>query len=206
VPRRQCRNDKASKNQIYADELHRLRNHQCEQHIESNLTQSRAIAEPDCQSGGVEQCGGPQTCGLHIENLSNEQIFEMLAPVRIVRKDKELDAGRDNEQHADESFLNLRPFLFGPGESQRSQQSRGSCGYLNPPSLRFKTHRVGGRHTQSRHLCDREVDEHDAARQHLLAQGHMGRKDQHPGKECRKENAEFDRAHGLSLSPPQAAG
>ena len=120
----------------------------------------------------------------------------MLSSARIVRKNEEFDARRDNEQHADESFLDLRPFLLGPGEGQRSQQSRGSCRNLNPPSLRFKTHRVGGRHTQTRHLRDGEIDEHNAARQNLLAQRHMGRKDQHPGEKCGKENAELNRAHG----------
>jgi hypothetical protein len=86
--------------------------------------------------------------GRYPKDLTHQQIFQMLAALRIIRKNQQFNRRGQNEQDPDEGFLNFRPFLFRPGEKQRTQKSRRAGRGLHPPTSRFEAERVRGCHAQ----------------------------------------------------------
>jgi hypothetical protein len=97
-------------------------------------------------------------------------------------------------------FLHLRPVLLGPGEEQRAGERRGERRRLHAQPVRLEAEPVGEDHAQPRDLRHREIDEDDAAREHLDAERRVRRDDQQPGDERRPENAEVERAHFAAAS------
>ena len=125
------------------------------------------------------------------QNLAGEQILEILAAVRIVGEQQDLRGRGEHEQHPDQRFLRLGALALGPGEEQRAHQRGGGCGDLRDPAARAEAGDVRGDHAEARHLCDREVDEHDPAREHLLPERHVRQHDENAGNEGRPQDAQI---------------
>ena len=90
---------------------------------------------------------------------------------------------------------------LGPGQQQRAGQRRGARRELRAPPFDRQLETVGRDHAEPRHLRDGEVDEHDAAGQHLLSQRHVRNRHQHAGDQRRPQDAEVSE-QSVHLSPP----
>ncbi len=117
----------------------------------------------------------------------------MLATVRVVRQQQDARARCQHEQHADQRLLLLRHAVFGPGEQRGAEQRGTDRRRLHHQPLRAEPHGVGRDHAQARDLRDRQIDEHDAAVEHLPAQRHVRGQHQQPGEERQTEDREVER-------------
>ena len=77
---------------------------------------------------------------------------------------------------------------------------------LHAPAFRLEAERVGGGHAEARDLRDGEVDEDDAAIEHLLAQRHMRRQHQQARRETPASRMESSRLPMLISSILRAGG
>ncbi len=109
--------------------------------------------------------------------------------MRIVREQQNLRGGGEHEQHANERFLRFRSLALRPREQQCTEQCRDDGRNLCGPAFRTETHRVCGDYAEPGHLRNREIDEYDAAREHLLTQWHMREDDEQARDERGPENA-----------------
>ena len=112
--------------------------------------------------------------------------------MRVVGEQQDLRRGRQHEQDADQRFLHLGPPALGPGEQQRAAQRRGHGGELRRPARQLVAERVRRDHAERGDLRDREVDEHDAALQHLLPERHVREHYQQAGEQRRPQDAQVD--------------
>ena len=119
-----------------------------------------------------------------------QQVLEVFAAVRIVGQQQDLRRGRQHEQDADQRLLHLGTLAFGPGEQQRAGQRGGGGRESARPTLRWVVRSGSRDDAERRHLRDGEIDEHDAAGQHLLSQRHVRDRHQHAGDQRRPQDAE----------------
>ena len=126
----------------------------------------------------------------HPQDLAREQVLELLAAVRIVREQQDLCRGGEHEQHADQRLLHLRALALRPGEQQRAEQRGRDRGDLRHPAVKLQPGGFRRDHAERGNLCDREIDEHDATPQHLLAERHVRQRDEDAGDERRPQDAE----------------
>ena len=82
---------------------------------------------------------------------------------------------------------------FRPGQQQRARKRRGAGGRLRAPAFDGQTEAVGRDHAEAGDLRDGQVDEHDAARQHLLSERHVRDRDQKTGDQRRPQDAQIGR-------------
>ena len=111
-------------------------------------------------------------------------------------------ARREDEHHADQRLLLLRRAPLGPGQQPRAEQGRRDGRGLHGDAALGQAERVGGDHAEPGDLRDREVDEDDAAVEHLHAERHVRREHQQAGDERRAEDAPVERAPVHGLAPP----
>ena len=188
APKGEGGNDQAGEYQIDADELHRCSNGEGKSDVEAQMSQALAQAEPVQQDAPRQEGHRRQLRVTDPENLSDQQVFEMFATMGIVCQQQDATTGRDDEQNADGRFLHVRPMSLGPGEEERTEQSRGDGRCLYGQALRFKAEQIGGDDAQASDLGDGKIDEDDAARQHLVAQRHVGAEHQQAGDKGRPED------------------
>src|SRR6185295_2684363 len=74
-----------------------------------------------------------------------------------------------------------------PRKEERAGERSDERRDLHRPALRLQAEAVGEDHAQARDLSDGEVDEHDAAAQHLYAERSMRGRDQQPRGKCGSE-------------------
>ncbi len=125
----------------------------------------------------------------------------MLAAVHVAREQQHAAGRTEDEHHADHRFLHLGPDALGPGQEQRAAERRGQRGDLHGDAFGLEAEAVGEQHAAAGDLRDRQIDEHDAARQHLHAQRHVGRGHQQSGSERRQEDRQLDRAPRFTAPP-----
>ena len=123
----------------------------------------------------------------------------MLAAVRVAGEQQQSHARREDEEHADQRLLLLRRAPFGPSQQPGTEERRSDRGGLHGEAVLGDAERVGGDHAEPRDLRDREVDEDDAAIEHLHAERDVGREDEQPSDQGRAEDAPVEHApvHGL---------
>ena len=153
-----------------------------------------ARAEPQREDDRVDDGRPDETRRLRPQDLPNEQIAQMLAAMHVAREQQHASRRAQHEYDADHRFLYVRPDPLGPCEEQRAGQRRGECRDLHGDALRFEAQLVGEQHAAARDLRDREIDEHDPAREHLHAERHVGRRDQDARHERRQQDRKLDRA------------
>ena len=118
----------------------------------------------------------------------------MLAAVDVAREQQQAAGGREDEHDADDGLLDVRPDLLRPSQEQRTAECRGERCDLHGNAFRLEAELVGEQHAAARHLRDREVDEDDAAGEHLHPERHVRRGDEHAGREGRQQDRELDGA------------
>ena len=112
--------------------------------------------------------------------------------MRVASEQQDAAGRRKNEQDANQWFLDARPALFGPAQAHGGHQ-RGTRGDdLDLIALGIPLQRVGRNNAQPGDLCDRQVNEDDAALQHLLTQRHVRAQHQQARGECRPDNGPVD--------------
>ena len=188
---RHRRHDQAGEHQVHAHELHRRRHDDGEQHVEADAADALAPFEPDQREDGRQHRGADQLTRRHPEDLTRQQVLEVLAAVRIVGEQQDLRGRCEHEQDADQRLLHFGALALGPGEQQRAGQCGGARRRLRAPAFDGQLEAVGRDHAETGDLRDREVDEHDAARQHLLSERHMRNRHQHAGDQRRPQDAEI---------------
>jgi hypothetical protein len=126
----------------------------------------------------------------------------MLAGMRIGREEQQRAGRRQHEHDADGRFLHVVPAAVGPREKQRSEQRRAQCTDLHRAALRLEARPAGEHDTDPCNLSNREIDEDDAAIQHLNAQWNMRCGHENPGRERGPQDApvEHGRTHGAAAS------
>ena len=80
---------------------------------------------------------------------------------------------------------------LGPCQEHRARERGGAGRRLRGPALDRQAEAARRDHAESRDLRDRKVDEHDAARKHLLAERHVRDHDEDARDQRRPENAEI---------------
>ncbi len=116
----------------------------------------------------------------------------MLASMHVARKEKYAARRTQDEGDADHRFLDVRPVTLGPGEQQRAGERRRERGDLDGRTLRLESELIGEQDSATRDLRDREVDEHDAAREHLGAQRNVRGGHENSCDERRQEDRNLD--------------
>src|SRR6478672_4759913 len=116
----------------------------------------------------------------------------MLGPVRIHGEEQDGRIGRKDERDTDHRLLHFGPQLFGPVKEERAGERRSKGGSLNRDALRLVAEPVRENHPEPCDLRHREIDEHDAAIQHLDAERRVCCRHQEPRGERRPENAGID--------------
>ena len=113
------------------------------------------------------------------QDLAHQQILQVLTALRIAGQQQDLGGGGEHEYHADDRLLDFRPFALSVQVS-RSAPSRAaaSAETCTATPCGSKPTKSAVHHADSGDLGDGDVDEHDAAGQHLHAQRHVGRSDQ----------------------------
>ena len=112
--------------------------------------------------------------------VSDQQILQILAGPEVAGQEKNCGTGRDNECRTDDRFLDLRPAAFTSVQQHGTRQCRRIRHHLHGNHAFIQVHHVSRDHTQPGNLCNREVDEDNAALQHFAPQRHMGRQHQQP--------------------------
>src|SRR5690606_14627874 len=159
----QGRDDQAAEDQVDAQQLNGAGDGQGEQTVEGGAAQTLPQgAEPQRQHEGGEAGHGPQLAGADPEDLADQHVLEVLAPVRIAGQQQQAGGGSQHEEGADQSLLDVRPATLCPGQQGGAQQSGRHGGELGRPALRVPTQGVRGDHTQARHLGNGQIDEDDA--------------------------------------------
>ena len=85
-PRRERRHAQRCEHEVHADELHRDRHGNGEQHIEADSAEPRACAEPEREQQGVDRPGPREPHRLHPEDLADEQVAQVLAAMNVAGK------------------------------------------------------------------------------------------------------------------------
>ena len=131
----------------------------------------------------------------------------MLAAVRVVGQHQNAGARSEHERHADQRLLLRAGAPLGPGQQRGAGECGAHGGRLHRHAAIGKAQRIGHDHPQPRHLCDGEVDEHDAAVEHLRAQRHVRGQHQQAGDQRQSEQAPVERVpvDSAHLAAPAAA-
>ncbi len=116
----------------------------------------------------------------------------MLAAVDVARQQQHAAGRREHEHDADHRLLHVGEHALGPREKQRTAQRRGERGDLHGGAFRLEAQLVGEQHAAAGDLRDGQVDEHDAAREHLRAERHVSGRHQQPGGERRQQDRQVD--------------
>ena len=116
----------------------------------------------------------------------------MLAAVRIVREQQQAAGRREHEQRADQRLLIIRPLAIGPGQQRAAEQRRDRGGDLDAVAVLVDADVLREDHAERGDLRDREIDEDDAAREHLLAERHVRRQHEQARDAGGPENAELE--------------
>jgi len=117
------------------------------------------------------------------EDLPHEQVAQVLRPVWVGGEEQDAPGRREHEHHPDHRLLHVRPDALGPREQQGAAERGRERRDLHRDPLGVEAEAVGEQHAAAGDLRDREVDEHDAAREHLHAQRHVGGGHEEPGRE-----------------------
>src|SRR5690606_24861560 len=89
---RESRCDEARKYQIYAHELYRGRDGNREQDVEGDAAEPRDSAEPQPEHERVSQRRVEERLGCDPENLTYQQLAQMLAAVRVAGEQQDTAA------------------------------------------------------------------------------------------------------------------
>ena len=116
------------------------------------------------------------------ENLSDQQVFEMLATLRIIGQQQQRTAGRQYEQSADQRFLILRPATISPRQQASAKKRSDRRGDLDAKPVLVDAEKTGRNYPERGNLRYCQVDEDNAARQHLLAERNMRREHDQTGQ------------------------
>ena len=170
---RQCRNDQAGEDEVDADELHRRRHRQGEQQVEAEAPDALARAEPQPEHDDAEHRHGHDLGRRDPQDLADEQVLEVLAALRVVGEQQQRAGRREHEQRADQRLLEFRPVAVGPRQQPGAADRRDGGRDLHAPPAFVDAVPLREDHAERGDLRDRQVDEDDAAREHLLAQRHV---------------------------------
>jgi hypothetical protein len=90
-----------------------------------------------------------------------------------------------------------------PGQQPGAEQRRRDGGGLHRDAALGQAEGIGGDDAEAGDLGDREIDEDDAAVEHLLAERHVRRQHQQAGDQGRAEDAPVERApvHVFGAAP-----
>ncbi len=131
----------------------------------------------------------------------------MLAALRMTRQHQNAGGGGEDEDQADQRFLNVRPAALGPGQQHGAGTRRQARRKLGNESavVRVEAGQAGHDDAQGSDLGDGQVDEDDAPAQHLRTKRHVGGEYQQAGDEGRRQQApvesqQFGR-HWTTLPP-----
>ena len=115
----------------------------------------------------------------------------MLGAVRVAVQQQQRQARGQHEQYTDQRFLLCGEAPFGVRQ-QRGAGERGAGGNrLHRPAMRLEAEHLGGDHAEHRDLGNGQIDEHDAALQHFLAERHVRGEHQQPGQQRRQQHIQF---------------
>ena len=176
------RNDEERKHQQYARQRHRTRHHQAEAGIEKEVPppaagargQRHELVAQDPMNGAdgqVERHDDRQVAGADGEDVSGEDLLDVLSALRCTVDQQECGGGGHHVDHADQRFLRnaARPLARerqqpggGKGEGER-------VGVACAALCRMSQHEGHGR-PECGDLGQRQVDEHDVARENLDAE------------------------------------
>ena len=117
-------------------------------------------------------------------------------PWGVAGEQQDAEGGGENERHTDNRLLDLGPAFVGEVQDQRGKECGTDGGNLHHPAVRLPTERVGGDDAEAGYLCDRKVNEDDAAAQHLGAERHVRAEDERGSQERRNDDAYFEGIHG----------
>ena len=142
-------------------------------------------AEPEREHAGVDAARRSELSRLHPQDLADQQIAQMLAAVHIAREQQHAAGRGEHEHDADDRLLHVGPAALGPRQQQRAGERGGECGDLHRDAPGVETEAIGEDDAAAGDLRDREVDEHDAAREHLRAERHVRRGHEQAGERAR---------------------
>jgi len=117
----------------------------------------------------------------------------VLAAVRVAREQHEARGGAEHEHHADHRLLHVGPDALGESEQQAAHERGAERGDLHGGPLVLEAEAVREQHAATRDLRDGEVDEDDAAREHLHAERNVRRGDEKARGERGDEDRQVER-------------
>src|SRR5207302_7524013 len=97
----------------------------------------------------------------------------MFAAVNVACQEQDAAGRRENEDHANDRFLNVGPSTFGPCQQQCTRKGSDECGDLDSNAFRLEADMIGEEDAASGDLRNGEVDKNDAASENLRSERDM---------------------------------